>query len=129
MKRYVFGIALLMATLAAQAQAAEVRVNVNIGAPPPIVLHQAPRTVYLAEPAVYAVVDTPYDLYLVGGRYYYSYRDNWFWSPRYSGPWTPVVYRSLPPGLQKFKVTKLREFRYRDDHGKSHGRGRGHDKH
>jgi hypothetical protein len=144
------------ALFTAKAQAAEVHVNVNIGAPPPIIVRSAPTMVYLAEPAAYVAVGIPYDLYFVGGRYYYFRGDNWYWAPGYSGPWNYVVYSSLPPGLRKFRTVRLHEFRdreyreyrissreYRDRYndryfvadygrsGKSHGngRGRGHNKH
>ena len=119
MKRQIVLMAVIwVAALGTQAQAADVHVNVNIGAPPPIVVHS---------PAVYVPVGVPYDLYFVGGRYYYARGDNWFWSPRYGGPWNRVVYRSLPPGLQRFQVARLREFRDREYYGK--GRGNGHRKH
>jgi hypothetical protein len=140
--------------LTAKAQAAEVHINVNIGAPPPIIVRSAPTMVYLAEPAVYVAVGIPYDLYFVGGRYYYFRGNNWFWAPGYGGPWNYVVHSSLPPGLRKFKPARLhdfrdreyrvyrvssRDYRYNDRYfvadygrpGKSHGngRGRGHNKH
>jgi hypothetical protein len=145
-----------LATVAGTAQAAEVHVNVNIGAPPPVIVRSAPTMVYLAEPAAYVAVGIPYDLYFVGGRYYYFRGNNWYWAPGYGGPWNYVVYSSLPPGLRKFKTARLHEFRdreyrvyrissrdYRDrdndryfvaDYGrsgKSHGNGRarGHSKH
>jgi hypothetical protein len=138
-----------LAMAAGTARAAEVHVNVNIGAPPPIIVRSAPTMVYLPEPAVYVAVGIPYDLYFVGGRYYYFRGDNWYWAPGYGGPWNYVVYSSLPPGLRKFRTVRLHEFRdreyrvyrysgdYRDrygdryfvadyDHsGKSHGNGRG----
>ena len=137
MKRQIVLMAVIwVAALGTQAQAAEVHVNVNIGAPPPIIVHSAPRMVYLAQPAVYVAVGVPYDLYFVGGRYYYARGDNWFWSPRHGGPWNRVVYRSLPPGLQRFQVARLREFRDREyyafravDRGHGKGRGNGHRKH
>jgi hypothetical protein len=98
---------------------------------------------YLAEPASYAAVGIPYDIFFVGDRYYYVHGDNWFWAPGYGGPWTFVSYDRLPPGLRKFKVVRLREFRDREqqvylvqgpkfkgkhfegNEGNDHGRGRG----
>lgn len=93
---------------------AEVNINVNIGPPPPIVVHERPTMVYLTEPAVYVAVGVPYDIYFFSGRYYYMHRDNWFWAPGYGGPWVHVVSKSLPPGLQRYKVVKLHEFRERE---------------
>jgi hypothetical protein len=105
--------ALLIGLCATQA-AAQVSINVNIGAPPPLVVRSAPTMIYLAEPAVYTAVGIPYDLYFVDGRYFYLHNNNWFWAPGYGGPWTVVESRSLPPGLRKFKVVKLHEFRDRE---------------
>ncbi len=95
---------------------AEVDVNINIGVPlpPSIVVEAPPMMVFLAEPAVYVAIGTPYDIFFIGGRYYYFYRGNWFWAPGYGGTWVHVVYRSLPPGLRKYKVERLREFRERE---------------
>ena len=154
MKPSIKGYGLLMSILllsgfaVTEAQAAEVHVNINIGAPPPIVVYSAPTMVYLREPAIYVAVGIPYDLFFVSGRYFYVRGNTWYRGPGYGGPWTPVVYRELPRGLQKYRVDRLRQFRdheyrtyrsARSDHrsgnfvadygpsrGKSHGRGRGH---
>jgi len=143
---------LLIGASARSAFATEVHVNVNIGAPPPIVVRTAPTMVFLPEPAIYTAVAVPYDIYFVSGRYYYLTGDHWFWGPGYGGPWTFIEYRSLPRGLRKYKVVRLHEFRdreykvYRADgrnfkgehfvavYGKENGhqgngRGRGHAKH
>jgi hypothetical protein len=93
---------------------AEVNINVNIGPPPPVIVTSRPTMVYLAEPAVYVAVGVPYDIYFISGRYYYMHGDNWFWAPGYGGPWVHVVHKSLPPGLQKYKVVQLRDFRERE---------------
>lgn len=93
---------------------AEVNINVNIGAPPPIVVHERPTMVYLAEPGMFVAVGVPYDVYFLSGRYYYFHGDNWFWASGYNGPWVHVVRKSLPPGLQKYKVVQLRDFRERE---------------
>ncbi len=106
------GITLIMAT--ATPSLAEVNINVNIGAPPPVIVHERPAMIYLREPAVYVAVGVPYDIFFVGGRYYYFHGDNWFWAAGYGGPWVHVEYRSLPPGLRRYKVVKLRDFRERE---------------
>jgi hypothetical protein len=137
----VLASALWIGVLALPARAAEVHVNVNIGgpppvyvysAPPPVYVYPAPRLVYLAEPAVYVAVGIPYDIFFVGGRYYYYRGNDWYWGPGYGGPWRSVAYRSLPPGLRKFRVERLRDYRDREyrayrvyDHPSSRGRGRG----
>jgi hypothetical protein len=70
--------------------------------------------IYLQEPAAYVAVGIPYDIYFIGGRYYYLHGNNWFWGNGYNGPWVFVNYSSLPPGLRKFKVERLHEFRERE---------------
>jgi hypothetical protein len=109
---------------------------------------------FLPDPGIYVAVGVPYDIFFMEGRYYYSYGDNWFWGPGYGGPWTYAGYRTLPPGLRKFKVRQLREYREREyrvyrvqgpnfrgehfyaeedgqggnGHGNGHGNGNGHKK-
>ena len=92
----------------------QVNVNINIGAPPPVVVKARPTMVYLAEPAAYVAVGVPYDIYFVSGRYYYLHGNDWFWAQGYSGPWVYVSYNSLPPGLRKYRVERLHEFRERE---------------
>jgi hypothetical protein len=70
--------------------------------------------VYLAEPGMFVAVGIPYDVYFLSGRYYYFHGDNWFWASGYSGPWVHVVRKNLPPGLTKYKVVQLRDFRERE---------------
>lgn len=106
--------ALLMSSVTATPASAEVNINVNIGAPPPIVVHEPPTMVYLAEPGVFVAVGVPYDVFFISGRYYYFHGGNWFFASGYGGPWVHVVYTSLPPGLRKHKVVKLREYRERE---------------
>ena len=134
MKCYISRISVIMTVsavlwivigMAAPVQAG-VDININLGAPPPVVVappppavvapppvevEAPPEMVYLSEPGVYVAVGIPFDLYFVGGRYYYFHGGNWYWGRGYGGPWTHVVYRSLPPGLQHYKVEHLRQFR------------------
>ena len=104
----------LMQSVRATPAFAEVNINVNIGAPPPVVVRERPTMVYLAEPGMFVAVGVPYDIYFLSGRYYYMHGDNWFWASGYDGPWVVVQRRSLPPGLQKYKIVQLREFRERE---------------
>jgi len=93
---------------------AEVNINVNIGAPPPVVVVERPTMLYLGEPGVFVAVGVPYDIFFVSGRYYYFHGNNWFWASGYGGPWVHVVHKGLPPGLQKYKVVQLRDYRERE---------------
>lgn len=125
MKRQVKRIALMTTGLslslcsmlpkqASARPASQVNINVNIGPPPPVVVQARPTMIYLPEPAAYVAVGIPYDIYFVGGRYYYLHGNDWFWGNGYNGPWTVVSYSSIPPGLRKYKVERLHEFRERE---------------
>jgi hypothetical protein len=93
----------------------QVNVNVRIGdPPPPVIVHAPPTMVLLPEPQTYVAVGVPYDIFFVDGRYYYLHESHWFWGPAYGGPWTFVTVERLPPGLRKFKVKQLHEFRERE---------------
>ena len=108
-----FGMLILVSGLASPALA-QVSVNINIGAPPPVMVQAPPTMLFLPEPGVYAAVGVPYDVYFVSGRYYYLHGSHWYWASGYGGPWVYVVHSSLPPGLQKFKVKHLHTFRNRE---------------
>jgi len=121
MKRAIMTMGL--ATLACMATSREFRavsagpqvnINVNIGQPPPVIVQQRPTMVYLAEPAAYVAVGIPFDVFFVSGHYYYRHDRDWFWGPGYNGPWVVVASKSLPPGLQKYKIERLHEFRERE---------------
>jgi len=92
----------------------QVNVNINIGAPPPVVVRTRPTMVFLPEPAAYVAVGIPYDIYFVTGRYYYLHGNDWFWAQGYNGPWVYASYNTLPPGLRKYRVERLHEFRERE---------------
>ena len=113
--RVLLGLMLLVVFLSPPSPAhAQVNINVQIGEPPPVVVYSPPTMVLLPEPQTYVAVGVPYDIYFVSGRYYYLHGDDWFWGLGYSGPWTYVTFERLPPGLRKFKVKRLHEFRERE---------------
>jgi hypothetical protein len=100
---------------------AEVNVNINVGPPavvvappPPVEVEAPPEMVYLPEPGVYVAIGIPFDVFFLSSRYYYFHGGNWFWASGYRGPWTHVVYKSLPPGLRRYKVERLHQFRERE---------------
>lgn len=99
--------------LASAPASAEVDVNINIGIPlpPAIVVEAPPAMVFLAEPGVYVAVGVPYDLFFIGARYYYFHNGYWYGAAGYGGPWVHVANPSMPPGLRRYKVEKLHEFR------------------
>ena len=88
-----------------------VNLNINVGVPPPIEVEAPPSMVYLAEPGVYVAVGVPYDLFFVGGRYYYYHGDHWFWARGYGGPWVYVADRSVPRGLRRYDIARLHAYR------------------
>jgi len=100
--------------LSATPARAQVSVHVHIGEPPPVVVYSPPTMVLLPEPQMYVAVGVPYDIFFVGGRYYYLHESHWFWGPQYGGPWSYVEVERLPPGLRRFKVKQLHEFRERE---------------
>ena len=112
----LLGLMLSVGFMATPARA-QVSINVHIGAPPPVVMYSPPTMVLLPEPQMYVAVGVPYDIYFVNGQYFYFHADHWFSGPRYGGPWTYVAFEKLPPGLRKFKVKQLREFREREYRG------------
>ena len=113
------GLATLVCTTPSQKFSAlsagpQVNISVNIGQPPPVVVHERPTMVYLAEPAAYVAVGIPFDIFFVSGHYYYLHENRWFWGAGYNGPWVVLEQRALPPGLAKYKIERLHEFRERE---------------
>ena len=91
------------------AAAADVRIGVNIGVPPPVVVAPAPVVVAPLPPVVVA---TGAPVYFYGSSYYTYYNHAWFVGPGYGGPWAfvpgarvprpiiavPNAYLRVPPG-------------------------------
>jgi hypothetical protein len=101
--------------------AVDVKVNIDLPVPPPLVLSAPP--VFILPPALgfYVAVDVPHDLFRVG-KSYYLYRDGrWYRARYYNGPWRHLEHRHLPPGLRKHKYERIIHYRdeehrrYRDD--------------
>jgi hypothetical protein len=115
MRRSVLLLGLMLSTgLLPTPVRAQVNVNVHIGEPPPVVVYAPPTMILMPEPQMYVAVGVPYDIYFVGGRYYYLHGSHWFWGPGYGGPWTYVAVERLPPGLRRYKVKQLHEYRDRE---------------
>ena len=116
MKGLVLGIAagLWAGSAGPPVQAGDVNVNINIGPPPVVVMAAPPTMLFLAEPGIFVAVGAPYDIFFFDARYYYFHAGYWFWGPGYNGPWILVQVHLLPPGLQKYKIEKIRLFRDRE---------------
>ena len=131
----------IAALLAPMSALSEVNVNVNLGLPipvppprvflppPPAVLFERPP-LFLAPPrlGIYVGVDVPYDIVFAEDFYYLNYRNGWYRSGNYNGPWVTVRQERLPlvvrrQGVEYIRVHRDREFRnYRRD--QDHYRGK-----
>jgi hypothetical protein len=89
----------------------DVNINIGVPVPPAISVEAPPEMVIIPEAGVYVAVGTPYDLYFLNGRYYYFHGGYWYGARGYGGPWTHVEDRRLPPGLRRYKIERLHEFR------------------
>ncbi|CAG0949453.1 hypothetical protein GEOBC_00101 [Geobacteraceae bacterium] len=146
MKKFLAAVPLVLAVVSPVLAASDVGfdVNINVGnqprvvipSPQPVVVSAPPRVV-IEEPPVfitpprlgfYVGVDIPYDIFYISGRYYLWQDNYWYRAPHYRGPWAVVQYKSLPPGLRKHKLERIRYYRddeyrvYRSDH--DHYRGK-----
>jgi len=109
--------ALIVCGFVAPASAADVRIGVNIGAPPvvvappPPVVVAPPAPVVVAPPAPVVIVPGA-AVYYYGASYYTFSNGAWFVGPAYGGPWAfvpvarvpraiialPHAYYRIPPG-------------------------------
>ncbi len=139
-------IALVPAILALGASAASagnvgVDLNLHLGNQPQQVVVPAPVApapvvainddvdfVYPAQLGFYVAVGVPYDLFYVRGNHFLFRDGRWFSAPGSHGPWVSARYRELPPGLRRYNIDRIRDFRraeydvYR--HDRDHYRGR-----
>ncbi|OGW58281.1 MAG: hypothetical protein A2Z09_00165 [Nitrospirae bacterium RBG_16_43_8] len=106
------GFALLIITmvfiifaLLPQYSFAEVNVNIGINVPlPAFVFSAPPAVVFIPGTYVYVVPDVDIDIVFYQGYWYRPYRDYWYLSTSYNGPWrhidqktVPIVLFKLPP--------------------------------
>jgi hypothetical protein len=99
--------------------------GINIGnvpapmyAPQPVVIDAPPE--FVAQPAMglYVAVGTPYDLFYAADRYYLCRGNLWYAAPYYNGPWVQVGCRTLPRGLRRYPIDRIRNMR---DEGGDYG--------
>ena len=112
---YIAILTLLIAITGSQALG-EVNVNINIDVPvpPAIVVEAPPAMIFLPQPGVYVAVGIPYSIFFFSSHYFYFHNDHWFRASGYGGPWAQIKYKSLPPGLRKYKINQLHTFRDRE---------------
>jgi len=102
----VVAAALDLAVMPVPVQADSVRIGVNIGSPPPLVVPGSP---------VYYAPSVSLNFFAYSGRYYSHHNGAWFLATTYNGPWSyiavervpqpvltvPVAYYKVPPGHLK----------------------------
>jgi hypothetical protein len=96
--------ALIVCGFVAPASAADVRIGVNIGAPPVVVAPPAPVVVTRPAPVVVAppspvVIASGAPVYYYGASYYTFYNGAWFAGPAYGGPWAYVPVARVPRAI------------------------------
>lgn len=92
--------------------------NVHLGSrsPAPIIVEEAPLFLVPATLGFQVAVGVPYDMFLIGGRYYLCKEKAWYVASGYGGPWAVIQRDRLPPGLAKRRYTEiiaLRDEEYR----------------
>ncbi len=139
---FVLGVVAVIA--AGPSRAADVHVNVNIGAPPPppVVVQAPPRLVVVPDvPAVRYAPEAPVNFFVYGGRYFSFHDGAWFVATTYGAPWVyvptvevpravrvvPARYYRIPPGQAK-KMYREHHGKHRE-HGGWHEHGHGHEHH
>jgi hypothetical protein len=106
--------------------ASNVDVNINLGAPPPVIVREpappqrtviiedVPEFVYPPALGYYVAVGTPYDLFYLGGTYYLFRNGVWHRGHDYSGPWKVIRGKHVPYGLRKHRLETIRHHRDRE---------------
>ena len=100
--RTLAGLVGLVATVGVASRgAAEVNVNINIGAlppppPGPVVIAEPPRMVVVPRTEVYYAPSVSYDFFYYGGHYYTFHEGGWLWSASVQGPWWHVHLGNVP---------------------------------
>ena len=125
---------------------AGVDVNIGVNVPLPAFVFPAPPPVFVVPGTyIYAVPDVDIDIVFYQGYWYRPYRDYWYRSLSYNGPWKhigrkrvpgvlftlPPDYRHMPPGHQHIPYGHMKKNwrtwereRYWDRHDKYEGKKR-----
>jgi hypothetical protein len=129
MKKYLVALALSMLLPVTQSHAAHVNFNMGVNVGVPVAPVYATPTVAIASPPVfvsppelgfYVAAGVPYDLFFYGNSYWLCRGGVWYSAPYYNGPWMSVGFSSVPYGLRKYPLNRVRYFRdnyYRRYHG------------
>jgi hypothetical protein len=90
------------------------RVSINIGVtPPPFVFSAPPPVVVVPGTYVYFTPDVDVDVFFYQGYWYRPYREYWYRSSSYNGPWAylaspPTVLLNLPPDYRRVTIEHRR---------------------
>jgi len=87
--------------------AADVNVNINLGAPPappPIVIAEPPPMIVVPHTTVYYAPSVNYDFFYYGGRYYTFHEGGWYWSGSVHGPWGNIEIGHIPPPVLRVPI-------------------------
>lgn len=79
--------------------------------PPALVVVGPPRLVLVPGTMVSVLVGVDYDVFVVGGVYYYFHESVWYTGKSHQGPWAVVADKDLPPGLHGKSPKELKGFK------------------
>jgi hypothetical protein len=100
--------------------AAGIDVNISIGLPV-VVMEREPQLTYIPGTYVYYIPDRSDNFFFYQGYWWRPYRDDWYRSGHYNGPWIvverrrvprtvlqlPIGWRSQPPGHARFQWAEV----------------------
>jgi hypothetical protein len=102
MKKLLFGTLFTVFVVISGGQAfaqADVKVNVNIGLPPPVAFPAPPALVVLPGTYIYAVPGAEADIFFFNGWWWRPWEGRWYRSRHYDSGW--VFYRNVPAFYKK----------------------------
>ena len=91
---------------------------------PDIYLDEAPSFIYSPNLGFHVSVGIPYDIAYINNSYYLYRGGSWYLAPSYSGPWSMVSYRRLPPPLHRHRYEQIRHYRDHEYRSYLHDRDR-----
>ncbi|ABB23655.1 hypothetical protein [Pelodictyon luteolum] len=111
---------------------AKVNVNINLGAPGPVIvssptpvvveqrgprrfaIERQPRFLYTPDLGFYVSVGAPYDIIYYQDQYYIYDGGEWYRSSNYRGPWMTVRRQRLPTHISRYRYEEIRQRRDRE---------------
>jgi len=96
---YIFIIVVLLGIIHPGRGNAGVDVHVNIGFPPPIMIHAEPELVLIPRTNAYIIPDVDIDILFHNGYWYRPHKGYWYRADSYNGPWISIVPAKIPVAL------------------------------